>query len=76
MPHRIAYALLFLASILKVSAHAAAPDTAVIHPAGISDSRTRFAVGANYYALTYHPGGGQSVDYPRKLDDDAVQATA
>lgn len=30
----------------------------------------RFAVGANYYALTYHPGGG-GAEYPRQFDDKA-----
>ena len=30
----------------------------------------RFGLGANYYALTYHPGGGGAV-YPRQFDDKA-----
>jgi hypothetical protein len=30
----------------------------------------RFAIGADYYALTYHPGGG-GAKYPRQLDDKA-----
>lgn len=41
---------------------AAYPDQA---PAG-----ERFALGANYYALTYHPGGG-GAEYPRQFDDKA-----
>lgn len=36
----------------------------------VSDYSNRFALGANYYALTYHPGGG-GADYPRELDKDA-----
>lgn len=35
-----------------------------------SDYHNRFAFGANYYALTYHPGGG-GAEYPRQLDDQA-----
>ncbi|MDB5103329.1 MAG: hypothetical protein JWP91_1018 [Fibrobacteres bacterium] len=34
------------------------------------DYADRFAIGANYYALTYHPGGG-GAEYPRQLDDKA-----
>ena len=35
-----------------------------------SDYDNRFAAGLNYYALTYHPGGG-GAHYPRELDDRA-----
>jgi hypothetical protein len=35
-----------------------------------ADYGNRFAVGLNYYALTYHPGGGGAV-YPRQLDSKA-----
>ncbi|MDB5047266.1 MAG: hypothetical protein JWO30_337 [Fibrobacteres bacterium] len=35
-----------------------------------SDYGNRFALGANYYALTYHPGGG-GAEYPRQFDDKA-----
>ncbi len=35
-----------------------------------SDYLNRFALGANYYALTYHPGGGGAV-YPRQFDSEA-----
>jgi hypothetical protein len=34
------------------------------------DYANRWAVGADYYALTYHPGGG-GAQYPRQLDDSA-----
>lgn len=34
------------------------------------DHSTQFALGADYYALTYHPGGG-GAQYPRQLDDSA-----
>lgn len=36
----------------------------------LSDYLNKFALGANYYALTYHPGGGGTV-YPRQLDPEA-----
>lgn len=35
-----------------------------------SETPSRFAIGANYYALTYHPGGG-GAKYPRELDKKA-----
>ena len=35
-----------------------------------SPSTQRFALGANYYALTFHPGGG-GAEYPRQFDDKA-----
>jgi hypothetical protein len=34
------------------------------------DYANRYALGADYYALTYHPGGG-GAKYPRELDDSA-----
>lgn len=40
-------------------------------PSSLPDSESTWAVNAKYFALTYHPGGGDHEGYPRKLDDAA-----
>ena len=46
-----------------------------ISPISVMDSipapPSDWAVNAKYFALTYHPGGGDHEGYPRKLDDAA-----
>ena len=68
---RTVLAALLILSTLASTRAAASPGTEVADPAEPADpARRRFAFGLNYYALTYHPGGG-GADYPRELDSAA-----